>query len=111
MPKRGRAGCMRRHIPFVMNSTPNAYFRRPTLVHNFCVSTLPAALRLQPKQSPGLPDSGFHHHCNSRDVPGTSVDSTFQVLLCSGHSGTFTLTAQTIELPTLPFRATVRVRR
>ena len=56
-------------------------------------------------------DCSFHHLSNSRNVPGTWVDSTFQVLLRSAHSGTFVVTAQTIELLTLPLRATVRVRR
>jgi len=44
-------------------------------------------------------------------VTGTAVDSTFQVLLRSAHGGTFVVTAQKPELLTLPFRATVRVRR
>jgi polysaccharide export outer membrane protein len=35
-------------------------------------------------------------------VPGTWVDSTFQVLLCLVHSGTFLVTAQKLELLTLP---------
>ena len=97
--------------PFVMNSTPIPTSVGLLLCTTFVAAlTHPACTRSR-KHRPGGLDWCFHHLSNSRNVPATSVDSTFQVLLSLAHSGTFLVTAQKLELLTLPFRATVRVRR
>jgi len=112
MPKGTRTGCRPRHTLLVMNSALHAYFCRATLVHNFRSSTLSHPECAQGrKPSPGGPAAEFHPLSDSRNVPSTAVDSTFQVLLCSGRNGSFVQTAQTPELLSSPFGATVRVRR
>ncbi len=39
-PNGGWTVCRPRHTPLVMNPTPDVYFRRATLVHDFCGRTL-----------------------------------------------------------------------
>ena len=103
MPKRARTGCRPHHTLLVMNSALHAYFRRATLGHNFRSGTPPPGVRPRPETQPWRPYCGFHHFSYGWNVPCTAVDSTFQVLLCSGRNCTFCQTAQTPELLGSPF--------
>ncbi|MGA2457676.1 MAG: hypothetical protein ABSF85_08920, partial [Terriglobales bacterium] len=49
MPQGARTGCRPRHTLLVMNSAPQAHFRRATLVHNIRRRTLPPGARLGPQ--------------------------------------------------------------
>ena len=102
-PNGARTVCRPDHTLLVMNREADAYFRTPPLVHNFCSSFLGGSGRQGPGAWLWRRVWGFHHLFNSRNVAGTAVDSTLQVLLRLAPGYTFEPQPKTMELQNSPF--------
>jgi hypothetical protein len=102
MPQSARTGCRPRHSEFVTNPSADVYFRRATNVHNFRSGALLTEVDPKAKAQAWQAIWRCHHFSAGWKVPGTAVDSTFQVLLCWAGSDSFLPAAQTVELLSSP---------